>query len=347
VLASSEATALSSSTAETVTGCVRVTDASERPEGHVVVGVTKRAVGSIALLAAFLLPASGAYAYGVDIQEVFDGNGNPSLVANFVPDGGLATPSWEVCDPGCRPVAPGQGLTPGHTAPATVFRASAEYRGQHYSTQTTPWQGQVTATVRPALRGEARVAALLQPVAGSWAGGWPNDYSKLGVVACQTAAAQRCRTLMNFRYGLRPAVRVPSWATGWYLFATDERFAADTVFPAVGYRSPGSVPPPTLSQVVAFSAPGARVTGLPAPRVRLRKRVTVRHRRTVIGEVRYARACRVHVTLFGRKVGQSADLRLPHGGPIAVRLRQPLGSVIRVSVSVDDGPPVSGRLRAS
>jgi hypothetical protein len=37
--------------------CVRVTVASELPEGRVVVGLTERAVRSIALLADFLLPA--------------------------------------------------------------------------------------------------------------------------------------------------------------------------------------------------------------------------------------------------------------------------------------------------
>jgi hypothetical protein len=40
-----------------VAWCVRGTAASELPEGRVVVGVTERAVRSIALLAAFLLPA--------------------------------------------------------------------------------------------------------------------------------------------------------------------------------------------------------------------------------------------------------------------------------------------------
>jgi hypothetical protein len=154
--------------------------------------------------------------------------------------------------------------------------------------------------------------------------------------------------LMNFRHPTRSSsVRVPSWATGWYLFATDERFAADSAFPAIGYVSPGSVPPPSPSATVAFSVAGAPVAGPPAPRVRLRTRLVVRHGRLIVGRVRYARPCRVHVILQGSHSLRIVDLKLPHSGPIALHARRAPAGELKLSVSVDDGPPVTGRARAS
>jgi hypothetical protein len=92
--------------------------------------------------------------YGVDIQAVYDQNGNPALVANFS-NGGLAKPRWSICAPpdvsACKPVAStSQGLTPGPTKPGTVFEASALYRGTTYTAISAVWEGQVQAVRGPA-----------------------------------------------------------------------------------------------------------------------------------------------------------------------------------------------------
>jgi hypothetical protein len=69
--------------------------------------VRRRAPRSLAMLAlaaaalALAAPhAAAASGYGVVIsQELLARDGTPSLVANFSPDGSLATPSWAVCAP--------------------------------------------------------------------------------------------------------------------------------------------------------------------------------------------------------------------------------------------------------
>src|SRR5262245_21926584 len=82
-----------------------------------------------AVLAALLLSAPAAHAVGLDIEAILDPSGDPALVADLVPDLGRAAATWEICDPGCRPAAPAETLTPGPTTPGTVFHASADYRG--------------------------------------------------------------------------------------------------------------------------------------------------------------------------------------------------------------------------
>jgi hypothetical protein len=44
-----------------------------------------------------LCDAEGCDAHVVGGQTVFDKAGNPNLVANFAPDGGLAKPTWSSC----------------------------------------------------------------------------------------------------------------------------------------------------------------------------------------------------------------------------------------------------------
>jgi hypothetical protein len=106
----------------------------------------------------------------------------------------------------------------------------------------------------------------------------------------------RCVTLSAPDQGF-PFARSPvgNWYTGWYLFAFDARYAADTFFAEPQYQAVANVPTLRPGATVVRSAPLGPVTG---PRV--------------IGAP--------HPGLF-------------NPGPL------------RVYVSVDSGPTVSGRSR--
>jgi len=229
--------------------------------------------------------------YGVDIQAIYDTAGNPSLVANFSPDGGLPKPRWSICSPSsvnvCRPANNAtQFLTPGPTPAGTVFQATATYEGKTYVARSAPWLGTVRATVPPRLNGHPRYGAAVTPHGASWTGGWQSDSSYkpqdggdsggrgpnfdfLSVEACRTRAARRCVNLSapteSYGFSKRPPV-VGAWFTGWYLFAFDQRLAHDTAFAQPGYRTPAVVPAVKAGATVARSAPVGPVIGPRAPR---------------------------------------------------------------------------------
>jgi hypothetical protein len=198
--------------------------------------------------------------YGVAIQAVYDRRGDPALVANFTPDGALAKPRWSICAPPdtsvCKPVASSsQELTAGTTKAGTVFKATAVYRGKTYSAISAVWQGQVQPVRRPGLRGTARVGGQVTPTAASWRGGWkaePNYHQQEGAESGGRAAAtDQPQSAPAARTG--SSVRIARRFRGWYLFAFDQRFAADTAFATPGYSSPYSVPPLTAGPTVARS----------------------------------------------------------------------------------------------
>src|SRR5579875_1982341 len=226
-------------------------------------------VGLVVLAATGASLASAAQVrphYGVAIQAVYDRHGNPSLVANFTPNGGLAKPHWSVCAPAdprvCKPVGGGaQGLTPGPTQAGTVFRASATYKGTTYTSISAQWDGQVHAVHRPSLRGTPRVGSRVTPVGAIWRGGWrvdptyhPQDgaqsggraaaFDQLSVEACRSRSGAHC---LNLSPQARPggatiAVRIGARFRGWYLFAFDQRLSGDTAFAAPGYATPEDIP---------------------------------------------------------------------------------------------------------
>lgn len=170
------------------------------PRGSV--GVVRRFLGLLAV-AAVAIPVGYAGAeptrYGVGIQKVFDDSGNPVLVANFWPDGGLATPRFSICPPpdgtACSPAGRDNVLEPGAQPAGTVFEASASYRGHRYASRTDPWRGTVQSTVPPRLAGRPRVGARVAARAGSWRGGWGTEFDFGAVEACRTRAARHCVTL--------------------------------------------------------------------------------------------------------------------------------------------------------
>ena len=105
--------------------------------------------------------------YGVSIQDVFNAAGNPLLIANFSPDGSLATPRWSICLPDaqgpCTPAAAeNHALEPGPEPAGTRFVATASYADRTYSAAVT-WQGRVQAVSAPTLRGTPREGGVVDP----------------------------------------------------------------------------------------------------------------------------------------------------------------------------------------
>lgn len=302
--------------------------------------------------------ASSPFAgYSVSIQAVFDLAGNPSLVANFSPNGSLAEPSWAICRAPstnrCRPVATTHAvLEPGPEPAGTVFVATSTYLGRIYSARVT-WEGLVRTLVTPRVRGRATVGSQVIPVVGRWAGGWGTEFDQLGVEACRTAQGQECVMLSGGQLGCPGSgagVAVGGWFTGWYLFGLDERSARDEACAGVAYGLPADVPLWPLGQTIARSAPLGPVTGPPAPRVSIRPVALLRSGRVLFTTLRCAASCRFWLT-----ASDHYWLSGSHGTiTISRRVTTKLIGVPRaglrpgrldVTVNVDGGPTVDGKTR--
>lgn len=217
-------------------------------------------------LLAVLVPAASAQAEAKITQQIYGDDGQPFLVANVLPDSGLATIGWRACNPDCGDiVATGAVFRPGATPTGTVFEAEATLGGVLTTDRTTPWQGQVTNVTPPTLVGEPRVGREVGTVGGTWSGGWDKDSSQLGLVACRNADGTDCRTLYSH-------VIDPAYA-GWYLRAVDRRYAFGTAFPtAVALPpTPGTIgssafsiaPSPTVAYGASFGPIAAANPGAP------------------------------------------------------------------------------------
>jgi len=303
-------------------------------------------VALLVLLAAATVARADA---GVEIsQQLFDGDGNPLLVANAVPDGSAATPSWAVCPPGGGACAPtgvtNQAFEPGPVAVGTTFEASATYGGITYAARTDPWLGPVTATAPPTLTGRPKVGARVTPHAGSWTGGWGGEYDTLHVEACRTASGHGC-TVIAHPWVSRSTRRAidPRWS-GYHLFAFDERFARDTVATDIAYLRPEAIPPAFVGATIARSAPLGPVRG---PKLRLRKHPLLRRDdRLLVGRATCPHGCRVGVTVYDGermrrvrlRVRGTRDLAVPHAAglrlerAIAVRVRIGRAPLVHVAV---------------
>lgn len=297
------------------------------------------AIAALLLLLAYAATAHAA-GYRMDLsQETFDSDGNPLLVANFSPDGRLATPSWAVCAatvPGCVPAGvTNQVFKPGPEPAGTAFQASAIYRGVTYTATSDPWRGTVAATAPPTLTGVPRVGAVVTPHAGSWTGGWGGEFDLLHVEACRTRDGHGCTTIAHqqvLRHGLRQPID-PRWSGDW-LFAFDERYARETFFPAIGILQPFGIPPTPVGPTVSRSAPLGPVTG---PALRLRAHpLLLRAGRLLVGRATCARTCDVglraiaaggHARTVHMRIHGTRNLTVPasglgfeHGATIRVRI---------------------------
>lgn len=299
-------------------------------------------------------PAGAVPADGVSIQAVFDNSGDPIVVANFVPNGALATPSWEICSAGgvgaCAPAPSTEGeLQAGPEPPGTRFVATATYLGQAYSAAVT-WQGTVQAVSPPTLVGPRRVGQIVTPEAGHWSGGWGDDVDQLGVEACRTPSGGECKMLGGGELGCpddSSRTRLSDWFSGWYLFALDARLAADNACGGTGYSYNADLPVWPPRPTVSRSGLLGRVAGPPPPTVRILRRELGGGRRLTVASVDCRVRCPVEVAVFGRGVG--VDDRLSLVGRRRVRIRRgPLRpGEVTITLHVDDGPAIVGRARIS
>lgn len=198
--------------------------------------------------------------YSVQIQAVFSPSGDPALVANFSPNGALATPRWSICSPPryiCVSArARHHELSPGRHPAGTVFRATANYFGHAYTARVT-WHGRVSAVSRPILTGFPRVGALVTPLQARWRGGWGREFDQLGVEACPTTTSRHCVMVSGGQLGCPDHSRaiLPKSVDAWYLFALDARSPADGVCAGVGYSTESVIPVWPLGRTVVRSAP--------------------------------------------------------------------------------------------
>jgi hypothetical protein len=337
---------------------------------------TRSAVPALALTLAtlFTVPAA-AQADGVVIsQHVFTSDGQPSLVANYSPDGSLATPQWKICNPDCGPVvATSNVLNPGETAAGTTFEASATPSGGATTTaRSRQWLGRVTSTAAPTFTGTPVVGSTLTPSAGTWSGGWGNDFSWLGMRACRTADGQDCHAMDSAPLGqnVTTPLVIDAAYVGWYIGAVETRLAAETAIAGVGLpqATPGKIYPiasPAPGQTVAVSPLVGPVAGLPAAtddpdkdsttitpvftsRLALRKKALVKGSLLSLGTIRCSSRCVAHVTV--KAGGKTVKHRLVVKNAKAITVKRKLlparASLARLTVTFDGHRgKKSGRLK--
>jgi hypothetical protein len=234
----------------------------------VLIKVRRRRLSTALLAAVVLLGAHPGMSAADDpvleiTQAIYDDAGQPWIGAGFSPDGGIGTATWWTCQPGreCAQAPAALGwLKAGPVPPGTVFEARANVQGVAYVVRSPVWNGQLSPTSRPSLKGGTIVGRKVRPVGAHWTGGWgqPGDVSLMHVEACRTAKAAHCVTL-SAQGGQYPRSGAPPFVarryTGWYLFAIDARYSRDSAFAGGGYTAAGGVPPVKVGPTIIRSRP--------------------------------------------------------------------------------------------
>lgn len=306
-----------------------------------------------ALAAAAVAPGHtlrvAATRYSVEIQAVFNRAGDPLLVANFSPDGSLATPHWSICRPDaggrCTAAAKNQVLRPGPEPAGTRFLATARYAGRTYSAAVT-WNGRVQALTLPSLGGIPREGGVVDPLPGQWNGGWGGEFDQLGVEACATASGTRCRMLGGGELGC-PDNSSPTplrgWFTGWYLFALDARLPRDGACAGTGYIANADLPLWRIGPTVTRSAALGQITGPPRPSVKILRRGVVAHGTLYVARLRCPTRCTVLLEVQGTLYGALRHFAFRGVRRLGVRAAAVSRGPVTVSLHVDDSPGLQGR----
>jgi len=281
----------------------------------------KRALGLAAVLLAVLAPAARAADHAIATD--FDHSGDPwvFLIRDSSDERVL---QYRSCPPDggpCQVLQPGSsGIMPGPTAAGTVFELDVEQGGSVDTVRTDPWKGRVDAVAPPAIAGEAKVGATVGVTPATWNGGWGRrtyrdrtveDLSGSQVVACRAATGKDC---MIFE----PGPLSQHWA-GWYLFATETRYAKPGCWENCSTVNDGLVPLPwpfpaiaPASATFAVSAPvqicctlpAPAPDVIPAPMASVRAKAVRAKGRLLVGRVDCTVRCSVGLTVSGggRKV---------------------------------------------
>jgi hypothetical protein len=195
-------------------------------------------------------------------QVLLNSNGSGSI---FMNDG--STPAWKVCKPNltdCAPFATGNFDT-GGAPPGSVFSAGGKL--------VTPlWQGNLHETAPPSVRGKVRGNAVVTPAAGTWSGGWANDYDALDFSICMTRSGKHCLQVNHEgrekSCGPEGATLIDPAFAGRFLRVVDHRYGSGAIFVGVGhppYFPTGNIEPSaTVSTAIAGRI--ARPTGIPHAR---------------------------------------------------------------------------------
>ena len=332
------------------------------------------AVAAVALTAtAGGTPSSGASTSPFQVEGSFDAAGNPEPSVASYPDGAASAIHWSLCAPpgtgACVPIPSTDGTArPGPQPAGTVFKVTATYKGQTYSSSET-WRGRVRAVTSPVLHGRARFGATVAGSAARWTGGWGTEHDQLGIEACRTSHGTGCvmlsgEELQCGRGGACGSIggvvgplnqpnraRVGNWYTGWYLFALDAHLA-NTISGAVGYSSPASIPPWPTNATVIRSKPYGPVAGPSAPHVKFLPDAQVSGNHVVVASVRCAVSCQVWITVSltrkhftsGERAAWSANKVIKGSATIGVWGSIPRGRVA-VTINVGSGPYLQGHSR--
>lgn len=308
--------------------------------------------GAVTAGASFVSAANGARipAYGVAIQAVFNGAGNPVLAANFNPDGSLATPHWSICSPDsqglCTAAAPtGHILQPGLEPAGTRFVATASYAGRTYSAAVT-WHGRVQAVSVPGLGGTEREGGVVDPLPARWTGGWGGEFDQLGVEACVTASGTRCRMLGGGELGCpdhssRPRLR--GWFTGWYLFALDARLPKDEACAGTGYSTNADLPLWPVGETVVRSPALFKITGPPRPAVRFLRPAVLTNGTLHVARVRCLSRCTVRLEVETSTTGAVHRFSFRGTRRLGVSATDLSPGRLIVVMHIDDGPGLRAR----
>ena len=307
---------------------------------------------------------------GVDIQQSYDRAGNPALIANANVSGDRSRPQWLVCPPPninvCTPVrgiAPKAGptsefLSPGDTAASTVFQATLSTEGRTYAARTGVWLRRVQATSSPTLSGRPRFNTPVIAGGADWSGGWSDapaspdaaagqaaNVDQINVEACRTRRGTHCVNLSaqskTGGFSTKPPV-IDNWFTGWILFAFDHRIAAPYLVAEPGYGSPADIPPVTLDQTVARSAPLGSIHGPRPPKVKLLPHAVPRRDTLLVARVRCSVRCTVWLSVNDRHTGSNARITLTGQRLIGVAHRQLRHVRLDIALQVGAGPQITG-----
>ncbi|MBV9802710.1 MAG: hypothetical protein JO130_05950 [Solirubrobacterales bacterium] len=290
--------------------------------------------------------------YGVDIQAVFTAAGNPLLVANFSPNGALATPHWSICAPppqgtctAAATVSKVDTLAPGPEPAGTRFIARARHAGRTYSASVT-WLGRVQALTAPALEGAPKQGGIVDPLPAQWTGGWSGDFDQLGVEACATPSGTHCRMLGGGEFGCpdntsKPRLR--GWFTGWYVFALDARLSRDELCGGTGYDANADLPVWKVGQTVVRSPPLARITGPPRPTVRFLRPGLLSNGTLYVAHVRCLTRCTVELDVESSASGTSRRFAFRGTRRLGVRAANLTPGPVTADMHVDDSPQLRAR----
>jgi len=322
-----------------------------------VVVVLLAATGAVAAISATTTGTTPTPFALFGVLPAFDAAGDPVPAVGTYPDGAASAIHWSMCTPPdttvCVPLSTTNGAAkPGPEPAGTLFTMTASYQGKIYTGSET-WQGAIHAIAPAVLHGGARVGSTVNPLAASWSGGWGTERDQLGVEACRTTAGTECVMLSGGPQDCpgphQPtAAVIGTWFTGWYVFALDARVPSEVACALPGYGSEAAIPLWKRAATVARSAP-LRVTGPPAPTVRIFRTAVAQGSHVLVASVRCATACHVWISVgltgkhlvSGQRAIWSANKIISGTSKLGVWGSIPAGRVA-VTINIGDGPYLHG-----